>query len=163
MSTAPSPAEIIDTPAPAAKPFKIFKSRAHTMGYVFKSGTNVHFINHKFITKIPAEIEEMTAECNAGHPNFYIDSDEFETDNVVIDPHAALREQIRQEELAKLLASDRDFGKTEWTGKIAGIANSTSIRSGMAESGSGMAQGAIAAGSIKIAPVASGGATATKL
>ena len=166
VSTPPTQsAEIIEAePTPVVKPYKIFKSRAHTMGYVFRSGANVHFVNHRLITKIPAEIAEMTAECEAGHPNFYIDPEDFETDNVVTDPHAALREQIRQEELVKLLASDRDFGKTEWTGKISGIANSTSIRSGAAESGSGMAQGAIAQGSIKVAaPTSSGGATATKL
>ena len=167
ISTPPSAqgAEIIEAePTPVVKPYKIFKSRAQIMGYVFRTGANVHFVNHRLVTKIPAEIAEMTAECEAGHPNFYIDPDEFETDNIVMDPHAALREQIRQEEIAKLMASDRDFGKTEWTGKISGIANSTSIRSGVAESGSGMAAGAIATGSIKIAaPTSSGGATATKL
>ena len=147
-----------------AKPYKIFKSRAQVMGYVFRSGANVHFVNHRFVTKVPSEIEEMTKECEAGHPNFYIDPDDFETDNVVTDPMEALRAQIREEERAKLLLQgDRDLGKTEWNGKISGIANSTSIRSGAAESGSGQATGAIASGSIKVAAPPSSGATATKL
>lgn len=164
MSTTP-PAEIVEvTPAPAAKIYRIFKSRAPVMGYVFRTGANVHFVNHKFVTKIPSEIKEMTEECEAGHPNFYIDPNEFETDNVVIDPMEALRAQIREEERAKLLLQgDRDFGKTAFSGRLEGIANSTSIRSGAAESGSGMAAGSIAQGSIKVAAVPAGGATATKI
>ena len=161
--TSTSGAEIIEA-VPAAKPYRIFKSRAPVMGYVFRSGANVHFVNHKFVTKIPSEIKEMTEECEAGHPNFYVDPNEFETDNVVVDPLEALRAQIREEERAKLLLQgDRDMGATKFSGRLEGIANSTSIRSGAAESGSGMAAGSIAQGSIKVASTPSSGATATKI
>lgn len=155
-------AEII-TDASGQPVYRVFKSRAPLMGYVFRSGANVHFVNHRYVTKIKSEIEEMIAECESGHPNFYIDPNDFETNTPVVDPLAALREQIREEERTKLLlAQSRDLGKTEFTGKLEGIANSTSIRSGAAESGTGLAQGAIAQGSIKIAAAPASGVVAVK-
>jgi hypothetical protein len=114
---------------------RVFKSRAHTMGYVFESGTNVHFINHLYLTKIPAEIAELTRECEAGHPCFYIDPEQVEMDPVLLDPMEALRSRIREEERAKLLLEGgRDMGETKFDGKLAGIANSSSIRGAAAAS-----------------------------
>jgi hypothetical protein len=109
----------------------LFKSKAPVMGYVFKSGKMIHFINGIYATESKSEIEELTTECENGHPNYYIDKNELAIDSETLDPIAALRAQIREEERIKLLAAtnpDRDMGTTVNTGKLEGISNSRSIQ-----------------------------------
>lgn len=107
----------------------VFKSRAPTMGYVFKSGKVVHFMGGMYATASKSEIEELTTECENGHPNFYIDPSQKTLDSEALDPIAVLRATIRAEEIAKLQAMGdplRDMGSTP-QGKLEGIANSHSI------------------------------------
>jgi hypothetical protein len=107
----------------------VFKSRAPTMGYVFKTGKVVHFMGGIYATSSKAEIEELTTECENGHPNFYIDPTQKTLDSEMLDPIAVLRATIRAEEVAKLRAMGdplRDMGSTP-QGKLEGIANSHSI------------------------------------
>jgi hypothetical protein len=116
---------------------KLFKSRADTMGYVFKSGKAAHFMQGRYATSDKKEIEELTEECEAGHHNFYIDSDEPEIDSNAMDPIAVLREKIRKEELAKILAATsihRDMGTTEASARLQGIATSETVQGLMAGS-----------------------------
>jgi hypothetical protein len=99
------------------------------MGYVFRSGKMIHFINGIYATESKSEIDELTTECENGHPNYYIDKNELAIDSETLDPIAALRAQIREEERIKLLAAtnpDRDMGTTA-QGKLEGISNSRSI------------------------------------
>lgn len=138
----------------------VFKSRAAVMGYVFRSGKSVHFINHMYATAHPDEIEELTKECKDPSSNYYIDDGETEIDSAALDPIAALRAKIREEERAKLLVAtqtDRNFGTTA-QGKLEGIANSQTI------SGAAAASEAQATAARKIIPgPTTGTAQATKL
>lgn len=113
----------------------LFKSRAPVMGYCFRSGKVVHFVNHMYTTTDQDEIDELTKECRKGHPNYYIDEAQTTISSVQVNPMEALREAIRQEEIAKLRAynPNNDFGQTA-QGKLEGIANSQSIRGMMATS-----------------------------
>ena len=107
----------------------VFKSRAPTMGYVFKTGKVVHFLGGIYATASKTEIEELTTECENAHPNFYIDPSQKTLDSEMLDPIAVLRATIRAEEVAKLAAMGnplRDMGATS-QGKLEGIANSHSI------------------------------------
>jgi len=114
----------------------VFKSRAAVMGYVFKSGKSVHFINHIYATANSDEIEELTKECKDPSSNYYIDDGQTEIDSADLDPIAALRAKIREEERAALLAAtskERDMGSTP-QGKLEGIANSQTISGAAADS-----------------------------
>lgn len=122
----------------------VFKSQAPTMGYVFKSGKTVHFINHIYATAAKDEIEELTTECQNGHPNYYIDAEMTQVDSAALNPMEVLRAQIRAEERAALLAAtnpSRDMGTTEQGGKLEGIANSVTI-TGLAASSEAQATAA---------------------
>jgi hypothetical protein len=109
---------------------KVFKSRAPVMGYAFKNGNVVYFREHMYATLSKAEIEELTTECENGHPNYYIDPEQTEIDSEQMDPIAVLTAKIREEERAKLMAAvgnpHKDMGQTE-QGKLQGISNSHSI------------------------------------
>lgn len=110
---------------------KLFKSRAQVMGHVFKNGKSVHFMNHNYFTTDKAEIEELTAEAESGHPNIYIDPEMTEIDPQMLDPMAVLRAKIAEEERAKILAAmnpQNDMGTSDAGGKLQGISNSESIR-----------------------------------
>ena len=131
----------------------IFKSRAASMGYVFKNGHTIHFTAGQYATSSKFEIDELTAECEAGHPTFFIDPKCKTLDSEMLDPLAALRAQIREEERAKILAATdptRDMGQTKQEAKLQGIANSSSIRGLQADSSSG-ATGSVGIGTIKVA------------
>ena len=131
----------------------IFKSRAQSMGYVFKNGHTIHFTAGQYATSAKNEIDELTIECENGHPTFFIDPNCKTLDSELLDPIAALRAQIREEERAKLiLATDpnRDMGETKQETKLQGIANSSSIRGLQADSSSG-ATGTVGVGTIKVA------------
>jgi hypothetical protein len=130
----------------------IFKSRAASMGYVFKTGKSIHFTAGQYATESKVEIDELTAECEAGHPTFYIDPECKTLDSELLDPVAAMRAQIREEERAKLIASAdprRDMGETKQEAKLQGVGNSSTIRGLQADSSSMGAP--IAVGTIKIA------------
>jgi hypothetical protein len=131
----------------------LFKSRAPIMGYAFKDGSVVHFINHGYATTNKKHIEELTAECEAGHPNYYIDPNETETTTDLIDPMGALRARIREEERAKLLTAtdpSRDMGATDQSGKLQGIANSQSVMGAIAASNGVAATPAPSGVSVKV-------------
>ena len=105
----------------------LFKSRAPAMGYVFRSGRTIHFVDGTFATSNKAEIEELTAECEAGHPCYYIDSEQTKIESEALDPMAALKAKWKEEgRLEALKQQERDMGATV-QGKLEGIANSKTI------------------------------------
>jgi len=115
----------------------LFKSRADVMGYVFKSGKGIHFMQGQYATSAKNEIEELTAECENGHPNYFIDPKQRTVTAEQLDPMHKIREQIRAEERAKLLAAtdiNRDMGETDQNAKLTGISNSHSVAGMMAGS-----------------------------
>ena len=108
----------------------LFKSRADVMGYVFKSGKSVHFMQGQYATSAKNEIEELIQECENGHPNFFVDPKQKTVVAADLDPMAKIRAQIREEERAKLLAAtdiNRDMGTTPQDGKLTGISNSQTV------------------------------------
>ena len=113
----------------------LFKSRAGTMGYVFRNGKAVHFIGGVYATSAKDEIEELTKECENGHPNYFIDSNQKTIDSEMMDPMAVLRAQIKQEILDQMKANDpsKDMG-SYGTGKLEGIANSQTVNGAAAAS-----------------------------
>jgi hypothetical protein len=84
---------------------KIFKATLPSVNYIFKNGKPAIFVNGKFHTSIPAEIQELEAEIAAGHPILYIDSAEAEVDSTKVDPIAGLRESIIAEYKASMAAA----------------------------------------------------------
>ena len=136
----------------------VFKSHAPVMGYVFRTGKLVHFVNHIYATSAEDEIEELTKECKNGHPNYYIDSEMTQVDSSALNPMEVLRAQIRAEERAALLAAtnpNRDMGETNQSGKLEGIANSQTI--------TGMAAATEAQATAARAVISAGKPSATKL
>ena len=140
------------------KMVNIFYSRAKTMGYVFRSGRVVHFVDGKFTTTNKAEIAELSEECEANpQGNYYIDSEQLTIDADQLDPvalmYAKMLKQAR-EEVAAATNPARDMGETK-QGKLEGVANTNSIRGLLADSSSPVA---VPVGSIKVAAT-----SATKL
>lgn len=105
--TAQAEAEVVAT---------IFKATLPSINYVFKNGKPAIFVSGKFITAIPAEVAELKAEIEAGHPHIYIDAKEAEIAAAAIDPMAGLRAQIEAEIMAKMAAAtnpENDMGTVE--------------------------------------------------
>lgn len=126
------------------------------MGYVFRSGRTIHFVNGEFATSNEDEITELTRECKAGHPCYYIDDGSKTIESEALDPLAALKAKIRAEERAKLMAAtDRDMGTTQHTGKLEGIANSRTIV--------GLVSDSVSSATPGVSVPSSAGAKATKL
>lgn len=145
----------------------LFKSRATAMGYVFRSGRTVHFVNGEFATSNKAEIEELTAECESGHPCYYIDADQTTVDSEAVDPMAGMKAKWKEEgRLEALKSIARDMGETA-QGKLEGIANSATIRGLAVESGTSLApapeQGTPAMTTPIVAAAPTAKATATKI
>ena len=116
----------------------LFKSHAPSMGYVFRSGRTVHFAGGMFTTTNQAEIDELNEVCQDS-PCFYVDDGQRTVDSEDVSPIALLRKQIREEEIAKLIATtnpNRDLGETlQPQGKLQGIANTAGVTAFTVESG----------------------------
>ena len=122
----------------------LFKSRASVMGYVFRNGKGVHFVDHNYTTTSQAEIDELNDEVANGHPDIYIDKDMVTVDTEMLNPMAVIRAKIREEERAailKAIAAGNDMGSTE-PGRLEGIATSASIVGLQADSTSASAAAA---------------------
>lgn len=107
----------------------LFKSRASVMGYVFKNGKAIHFVDHNYTTTAQSEIDELNEEVANGHPDIYIDKDMVTVDTTMLSPMAVLRAKIREEERAailKAMSTQNDMGSTA-PGRLEGIATSASI------------------------------------
>lgn len=140
-----------------AKLVNIFFSHAPTMGYCFRTGRLVHFVNGQYTTSNKAEIDELNEVCEEPNSNYFIKPDQLTVDPTQLDPMAVLYAKMMEKARAEVAAATdrtRDMGKTE-VGKLEGIANSDTIRGLTAESSAA-----------KVTPVASGSikvASATKL
>lgn len=129
---------------------RVFHSTIPSIRYVFRAGKHAVFIDGKYTTNIAHEIEELDAEIEAGHPNFFIKSKE---EVAPVEPLEALREKFIKEFLAKQAEDTKTVkdGGTSEQGKL-NVANSTTIASAAAGSDSslGNSNNAPAVGSIKI-------------
>lgn len=107
----------------------LFKSRASVMGYVFKNGKSIHFVDHNYTTTAQSEIDELNEEVANGHPDIYVDKDMVTVDTTMLSPMAVLRAKIREEERAailKAMSAQNAMGSTA-PGRLEGIATSASI------------------------------------
>lgn len=91
--------------------------------YVFKSGTVAEFMNGKYLTSSPKEIEELEEEIKQGHPHLYIKKGHETADN---DPLAGLKQKIINDYIAgqkkameEATNGSRDFGNTPSAASIA--------------------------------------------
>jgi hypothetical protein len=135
----------------------LFKSKPEMMGYAFKNGKVVHFMNHNYFTADADEIAELTKECKTS-TTFYIDAENKTVADVAAfnDPLAGIKQRIREEERLKLMEEmgmSRDMGKSENKG-LGQIANSMSIRGASQNSNSVPASSGIKVG---------GGASASRV
>jgi hypothetical protein len=147
------------------KMLKIYKSRLPRITYVLEDGQLAVFAprtNHSqghYLTDDPKHISELDRVCKK-HPHLYIDPEESEIAARLADPAVAMREQIREEERAKLIAelgdpnqprglskvvlpealAKRVMGDTPAKAPLGGIGNSESLV-GQAESNGGGASG----------------------
>lgn len=104
------------------------------MRYVFKSGLIASFVNYKYRTNKPVEIDELDYELSIGNPNIYVKPGEKVVDTKNDDPMIGLKQKIIQDYLAeqeKLRASavdsNRDFGGTSNPPDTFGALNSGNI------------------------------------
>lgn len=116
----------------------LFKSRPQTVGFVFKSGKTIHFVNHQYTTTFKNEIDELTTECESNPEYFYIEDGRAVVDSTAIDPLSRLKAEMYEQAKKDILAAQgnplRDMGSTEFSGKLEGIANSQTIRGLTADS-----------------------------
>ena len=144
-----------ESSSPSEESFTLFKSHAATLGYVFRNGKGITFLEGSYATKDPEEIAELTKECKAGHPNYYIDNNQKTVATERTDPMAVLIAKIREEERAKLVIAidkERNMGTTDQSGKLLGIANSNTVSGATGASNAGeVTTPGVPASSIKIA------------
>lgn len=90
--------------------FALFKSRIASSNYLYKNGKAASFVNGRYMTDQPAEIDELMEEIKAGNPFIYIDENEKEVDSDVKDPLSALKDKLRAEMMAELGMTPKDIG-----------------------------------------------------
>lgn len=78
----------------------VFKSRIPNINYILKNGKVCPFIQGRYLTNVPAEISEITAEIHLGHPHMYIDKNELTFDLSNTNALAGLRDRFMAEFLA---------------------------------------------------------------
>lgn len=78
---------------------RVFKCSLPSTNYVFKNGKPAVFQNNRFCTANPAEIAELQAEIDAGHPHLYIDQNEVEIEARLVNPVEAMKDRIIREYL----------------------------------------------------------------
>jgi hypothetical protein len=121
----------------------VFHAFQNSLGYsrfTSAKGKDFHFLNGEFLTNIQAEIDELNAEVAAGHPHIYVNPDRVTVDTKYVDPLAELKAKAIEEYLANQAAAldkTNDRGSSIFSGKLEGIANSTTVSDGMAGSNSG--------------------------
>lgn len=123
----------------------IFKSHmAIATQYVFKDGQVAVFKRRsgtdgrgQFLTDDPAQIAELTAEVNKGHPYIHIDPEETTVDAALADPQkqyeAELEARIRAKIISELgdpnqaRAGLKDMGTTENAPTLGGIGSTGTL------------------------------------
>jgi len=125
------------------KTYTLFKSRMTNVQYVTPDGKTVVFAQGRLATEDKSVISHLTDECEKGHPYIYIDPEQKTISEDQLDPHYALREMIRAEEVAKLKAATDPKASSEYdpkkSGAGTGIQNSVSINPAAVESGTSAA------------------------
>lgn len=109
------------------------------MGYVFRSGKTIHFVDGLYATGIKSEIDELTEVC-IDSPNFYIDEAQVEVSEESMSPIAQLKAKYRAEweaeQRAAIADPNKDLGNTVPTTKLGNITTSATLSGAAVASGS---------------------------
>ena len=99
----------------ASKVFHKFCSNLPSSKYVFRSGKVANFVGGQYLTTVQAEIDELNAEIEAGHPHMYVDTNETTVDSESLDPLAKLRKSIIEQYIKdqqKAVNPENDMGNS---------------------------------------------------
>lgn len=80
------------------------------------NGRTISFVNGRYATQDPREIEELDQQISMGATDIVIDPREREIDKRASDPMFRLKEQLRKQILAEMAAAtnpERDMGEYE--------------------------------------------------
>ena len=141
----PAKVSLALTPAEKASVFNVYKSSIVNCNYVFRNGTFAHFLNGEYLTNDAVAIAELNDEIKvvgngfSAHPTFYVDAIEITRDLIRIDPLEEIRAKAIADYIAQQAAAtdkSRDGGTTTFSGKLEGIANSTTVAQSTASSDS---------------------------
>lgn len=109
----------------------IFKSTLPSVSYFFKDGVQAAFINHRYTTANPDQIDQLTKEVDLGHPHIYIDPAEATIDSNALTPIELIKKLAREEAIAELKAAmNKDAGISVNTNFAQSLANSNTIAQG---------------------------------
>lgn len=101
---------------------KIYKCHIQSVNVILPSGKICVFVNGVYRTKDEGEIGFFDREVASGHPHIYIDPNESEVDESLVDPMAALRHKIIEEYKAAVAAAagdpNRPMGETDQNLKL---------------------------------------------
>jgi hypothetical protein len=96
---------------------RLFKSSLPSMSFIFKNGKAAMFINGRYHTDDPSEIEQLDTEIKTRNPYLRIDEAERELDTELQDPMQQLKERFREEIIKEYLENEmrainpeNDFG-----------------------------------------------------
>lgn len=120
-----------------ANVYHAFQNTLGNCRFTFSKGKDANFLSGEYLTNNQAEIDELNAEVAAGHPHIYIKTDRVTVDTTYVDPLEAIKARAVEEYKASLAASldkSNDRGNSEFSGKLEGIANSTTVAEGMSDS-----------------------------
>lgn len=138
----------------------VFKNRIPNSNFVTAKGKQINFVGGRYETGIPDEVKELEAEVMSGNPHIYIDENDQVVDTEAPTPLQLLEKKIREQVLADIAAEtaaatdkSNDRGETKFTGKLEGIANSSTVAEGAAGSDSNTADAAAAEATAVMVPM----------
>ena len=129
----------MSTPKPVGKILNVYHNTLGNCRYTFKGGKDANFLSGMYTTDIATEIEELDLEVASGHPHIYVDPEKLTIDTTYVDPLLEIKRKAIEEYLAaQAVAMDKttDRGETDQNSKLQGIANTSTIADGAAESSS---------------------------
>ncbi len=129
--------------AKTGRMLRIFKTTMPSISTVLPNGKPIPFINGRYVSDNPYDVAILDQTVKDGHPHIYIDTNDFEVDEGLVDPMEALREKIIQEYIAsqeRAINPMNDFGETDQKLKL-NVGNSSMIADA-ASGGSGLAMNA---------------------
>lgn len=126
-----------DAKSEPVKLLHVYWGTLPSINYIFPNGKPAIFVNNRFTTNIPYEIEHLDNEIKMGHPHIYKKPGEETMDAKYLDPMEAVRERIIADAIAMGLVTanvDRDMGTSDQTQKL-NVQTSTDVAAASAGHG----------------------------
>ena len=99
------------------KTLHCFFSTIPSINFILPNGKQCAFVDGAFYTDVPAEIDQLTQEINAGHPHLFINKEQETIQSNLLDPMEALKakffEQFQAEQAATTQDPTRDLGESQ--------------------------------------------------